>query len=157
MVVLILFLRTAIIFAACYFSIMFIENFVDRNSKFYGFYHKKIKRPFQRASLRLKRSQREDQLFTELSMTRNQDLIDFHMVDMPTRRPDSYNPLEEFTPEKKIKFCRNEIRKLRDEVLHYLNFTGGRVKPNDVYRLEILKREMNQLIGNGNERTKPMA
>jgi hypothetical protein len=142
-----LLLQIVTLFAICYAVWLLMEKQVDKNSIFYHYYHVGIKRPLCKTNLSFKKMNRKLVKYNKnvYEMTTN-ELIIHHGKDFyDMKRFDSYYAMETLSIERKIKFCKKEISNLKNEVINYLRYTNGRVKPIDVYKLELFKREIREL------------
>jgi hypothetical protein len=150
-----LLLQIATFFAICYAVWLLMEKQIDKNSIFYRYYHVGIKRPLCRTNLTFKKMNRNYNK-SVYEMTTN-ELIIYHGKDFyDMKRFDSYYAMETLSIERKIKFCKKEISNLKNEVVNYLQYTNGKVKPIDVYKLELFKKEIRELNERitGNKRIK---
>jgi hypothetical protein len=138
-------LQIATLIAICYVVWILMEKQIDKDSIFYRYYHVGIKRPLCKTNLLFKKFNRSHKYKSVYQMTSDELIIHHGSAFYGLKRFDSYYALENLSPENKIKFCKKEISTLRKEVISYLQYTNGKVKPTDVYKLEILKREIREL------------
>ena len=108
-------------------------------------YHKYVKRPICRVRIKTLRIQRHISGESDPHMTlknRVRDKIDaFSRYSQTNNVEDSVMGSENFRTE----FLKAKLLELRTNVLDYLPEGNGRIKPADVFMLEILRRELRML------------
>lgn len=127
---------------------LIVEILTYAKRQIYLFYHKTVKRPWNSYVLAMNkqriRNYNED---VPRQFNREEDLRQFHLSAflISEGTDDPFISAGFLSPERKLKFCKKKLRTLKRKLADYYRYTNGRIKPEDIYELEILKKEMKTL------------
>jgi hypothetical protein len=106
---------------------------------FYPLYYKRLKRPLK---IYVRKNYRSRGLRSDYSSY--EQLKDLHMASFEiseySDNPFAFSVI--LSPEKKVKICKNKLKSLREKISSYYMYTNGRIKPEDIYEMNILRKEI---------------
>jgi hypothetical protein len=107
-----------------------------------GIYYRRIKRPIKHYIIKTYKSNRGSMDYGSYERLKSYHMTSFQKSEY-TDDPFAFSP-SILSPEKKIRICKNRIRALKTKISDYYVFTNGRIKPEDIYELEMLKNEIDR-------------
>ena len=106
---------------------------------FYPLYYKRLKRPLK---IYVKKSAESAKLrydYPVYEQLKNVHMASFEISEY-SDNPFAFSAI--LSPEKKVKFCKTKLKDLRDRISSYYMYTNGRIKPEDIYEMNILRKEI---------------